>query len=70
MLLCVSFKIVLTKMSSTNHFNCEVVECPICMIEIDGTNNRVTTECGHAFHTKCLLSNVAFNGFGCPYCRT
>ena len=70
MLLCVSFKIVLTKMSSTNHFNCEVVECPICMIEIDGTNNRVTTECGHAFHTKCLLSNVAFNGFGCPYCRS
>ena len=57
-------------MSSTNHFNCEVVECPICMIEIDGTNNRVTTECGHAFHTKCLLSNVAFNGFGCPYCRS
>lgn len=70
MLLCFSFKIVLTKMSSTNHFNCEVVECPICMIEIDGTNNRVTTECGHAFHTKCLLSNVAFNGFGCPYCRS
>lgn len=57
-------------MASTNHFNCEVVECPICMLDIDTTNNRVTTECGHAFHTKCLLSNVAFNGFGCPYCRS
>ena len=57
-------------MSSTNHSHCEVVECPICMMEIDGSNNRVTTECGHAFHTKCLLSNVAFNGFGCPYCRS
>jgi hypothetical protein len=58
-------------MASNNHSSvCETIECPICMLEIEGVTNRVTTECGHQFHTKCLLSNVAFNGFGCPYCRS
>ena len=47
----------------------EVIECPICMDEID-EKNKVTTECGHCFHTSCLMTNVAHNGFGCPYCRT
>ena len=47
----------------------EVVECPICMDEIE-EKNKVTTECGHCFHTSCLMKNVAHNGFGCPYCRT
>jgi len=46
-----------------------IVECPICMDEIDGEKNKVTTECGHCFHTSCLMKNVAHNGFGCPYCR-
>ena len=45
-------------------------ECPICMDDIIGLNNRVTTECGHAFHCSCLMQNAAHNGFGCPYCRT
>ena len=48
----------------------ETIECPICMLNIDTKKNCVTTECGHHFHTKCLLSNVAYNGFGCPYCRS
>ena len=34
------------------------------------TKNKVTTECGHCFHTNCLMTSVAHNGFGCPYCRT
>ena len=46
------------------------VECPICMDEIVNINNRVTTECGHCFHTNCLMTSVAHNGFGCPYCRS
>jgi hypothetical protein len=29
----------------------------------------VTTECGHTFHCRCLLTNAAHNGFGCPFCR-
>jgi hypothetical protein len=37
---------------------------------ISGTKNIVTTECGHCFHTNCLMTSVAHNGFGCPYCRT
>lgn len=49
--------------------NVEVVECPICMDEIE-EKNKVTTECGHCFHTSCLMKNIAHNGFGCPYCRT
>jgi hypothetical protein len=47
----------------------EIIECPICMDEINGEKNKVTTECGHCFHTSCLMKNVAHNGFGCPYCR-
>jgi len=46
------------------------IECPICMDAIEITKNCTTTECGHCFHTNCLMQNVAHNGFGCPYCRT
>ena len=49
---------------------CEAVDCPICMEQIEGTRNVVTTECGHCFHARCLMTSVAHNGFGCPYCRT
>ena len=49
---------------------CENKECPICMDTIEGNKNCVTTECGHAFHANCLMTSVAHNGFGCPYCRT
>lgn len=46
------------------------MDCPICMDAIVGAINCVTTECGHCFHTNCLMTSVAHNGFGCPYCRT
>jgi len=46
------------------------IDCPICMDSIENTKNCVTTECGHCFHTNCLMKSVAHNGFGCPYCRT
>jgi hypothetical protein len=46
-----------------------VIDCPICMDTIEGEKNKVITECGHCFHTSCLMKNVAHNGFGCPYCR-
>lgn len=44
-------------------------ECPICMDDILNIN-CVTTECGHTFHSSCLMRSVAHQGFGCPYCRT
>ena len=47
------------------------MDCPICMDCIESTGkNCVTTECGHCFHTNCLMKSVAHNGFGCPSCRT
>ena len=46
------------------------IDCPICMDCIVSENNKVTTECGHCFHTNCLMANIAHNGFGCPYCRS
>ena len=48
----------------------EIHECSICMDIIEENINCVTTECGHRFHTKCLMTNVVHNGFGCPYCRS
>lgn len=60
----VNFKFV-NKMFCEN----EIVECPICMDPIPSDKNRVTTECGHCFHSSCLMKNVAHNGFNCPYCR-
>lgn len=46
------------------------MDCPICMDNVDSTKNCVITECGHCFHTSCLMQNITHNGFGCPYCRT
>lgn len=46
-------------------------DCPICMEVIETmAKNYCVTECGHCFHTNCLMQSVAHNGFGCPYCRT
>ena len=44
-------------------------QCPICMDDIDPIKNRLITECGHIFHTSCLMKNASLNGFGCPMCR-
>ena len=52
----------------SNNILCEV-ECPICMENIELNKNCVKTECGHDFHSNCLIKSIAFNGFGCPYCR-
>jgi hypothetical protein len=46
------------------------IDCPICMETVVLDRNCVTTECGHCFHANCLMTSVAHNGFGCPYCRT
>lgn len=44
-------------------------ECSICLDEVSSLLNKIATECGHIFHTACLLKNVSINGFNCPYCR-
>ena len=43
--------------------------CPICMDNITEIKNIIVTECGHVFHSSCLLTNAYTNGFGCPCCR-
>lgn len=58
-----------TNMNEMSNVEMEIVECPICMDQIEDNKNKVITECGHCFHTSCLMKNVAHNGFGCPYCR-
>ena len=45
------------------------LECPICMDAIDTCKNCLTTECGHTFHSTCMMKNVSVNGFNCPCCR-
>ena len=57
------------RLEQINKMNTQT-DCPICMEIIDFKKNCVTTECGHCFHTNCLMTSVAHNGFGCPYCRT
>ena len=44
-------------------------ECPICFEVMENDNNKITTECGHKFHSNCFLKNVVHNGFNCPCCR-
>jgi len=43
--------------------------CPICLDTINLNINVTNTECGHKYHTKCFLQNIAFKGFECAYCR-
>ena len=47
-----------------------ILECPICMDDINITKNCITTECGHCFHASCVMRNITQNGFACPMCRT
>lgn len=43
------------------------MECPICKEVIDNANvNICHTDCGHTFHTNCLMQ---IKGRGCPLCR-
>ena len=46
-----------------------VNDCPICYELISHNINCVTTECGHTFHTGCLMKHTVHNGYNCPYCR-
>lgn len=44
-------------------------DCPICYERVATSVNCVVTECGHLFHTSCLLTHTSYNGYGCPCCR-
>lgn len=45
-------------------------KCSICMDGIKEDKNCTITQCGHKFHTECLLKWVLSNStHSCPYCR-
>jgi len=44
--------------------------CSICLEDIKDDKNKSLTECGHCFHTTCLMSSVHYGTNNCPYCRT
>ena len=43
-------------------------ECPVCLDKIDIEKNYTITDCGHRFHTNCLLKSLENNN-KCPICR-
>lgn len=44
-------------------------ECVICLECVNPEKNCCVTDCGHKFHTNCLLKNCERNNFNCPMCR-
>lgn len=51
-------------------------ECPICYTPITKKSDAYLTQCGHAFHKKCIFESYVFkqqyktcSNFKCPYCR-
>ena len=44
-------------------------ECPICYDEITNQSNKTITECGHCFHSSCLIKHAILTNTGCPMCR-
>jgi hypothetical protein len=58
--------------SGDSNHNCieQLDECPICMETIQPIKNRITTECGHCFHSSCLIKHAVLTNLECPMCRT
>lgn len=46
-----------------------MMECPICMDEINPSKNCIITDCNHTFHASCMLKSIVFGNFDCPCCR-
>jgi hypothetical protein len=46
------------------------MNCPICFDPIETHMNCMVTECGHHFHTNCMLKHVSMGNHGCPLCRS
>ena len=44
-------------------------ECPICLDVIEFGSNKTITECGHCFHSACLIKHVLLTNSACPLCR-
>ncbi len=42
--------------------------CSLCHNQLNNERNYTVTDCGHKFHTSCLVKNVQEIGIGCPSC--
>jgi len=59
--------LILENASDTHSSN--NTECCICYETIDKSKNNCTTECGHNFCLKCLMTSFAHDNNACPCCR-
>lgn len=56
--------------SNKKNNNEEELTCSICYDIINTNKNITKTECGHCFHTKCLMNWIGRqNKNSCPNCR-
>jgi hypothetical protein len=46
-----------------------MMECPICIDDINPTRNCIITDCNHTFHASCMLKSIVHGNFDCPCCR-
>lgn len=44
-------------------------ECSICLTRLRGKKEAIETNCGHFYHTKCLMKWLKMSS-SCPECRT
>ncbi|CAF0788031.1 unnamed protein product [Rotaria sp. Silwood1] len=50
----------------------QVIECPICLMNIEDDNERIYLPCSHTFHRRCIyewLKSNEFMAHTCPICR-
>ena len=52
-----------------NQTTTTMMECPICMDDINPTKNCIITDCNHTFHASCMLKSIVHGNFDCPCCR-
>ena len=43
-------------------------KCAICLEDFNKKNNKVILNCGHSFHSECIL-NWFDKKMKCPYCN-
>jgi hypothetical protein len=55
--------------SETSSEKTDNTECCICYETIDKNKNNCTTECGHTFCLKCLITSFSHDNNSCPCCR-
>lgn len=42
--------------------------CPICLVNMDNSEDKIKIECGHEFHTNCIIKWFRSSRGQCPCC--